>query len=51
MFTVGVVVFIEVIKFARFSAALVLMTNWYLWKGGVGAVMAVGSGVVQGMMA
>jgi hypothetical protein len=41
----------QFIKFARFSATLILMSNWYMWKNGVTLVTSMATGAFQGMMA
>lgn len=41
----------QIIRFARFSATMVLMSNYYLWKNGLTLLGSMASGAVQGVMA
>ena len=40
----------QFIRFARFSATLILMSNWYMWKNGVQLVTSMASGALSGVM-
>lgn len=40
----------QFIRFARFSAALILMSNFYLWKNGLSLITSIAHGAVQGVM-
>ncbi|KAJ3273400.1 hypothetical protein HDV01_004276 [Terramyces sp. JEL0728] len=41
----------QFIRFARFSATLILMSNYYMWKNGINLVTSMASGAVQGVFA
>ena len=41
----------QFIKFARFSATLILMSNYYMWRNGVQLVSSMASGAIAGLRA
>ncbi|KAJ2991463.1 hypothetical protein HDV02_003768 [Globomyces sp. JEL0801] len=41
----------QFIRFARFSATLILMSNYYMWSGGINLLTSMASGALAGVMA
>jgi hypothetical protein len=41
----------QFVRFARFSATLILMSNFYMWKNGINLVKSMATGAVSGVMA
>ena len=40
----------QFIRFARFSATLIFMSNWYMWKNGVTLVTSAAKGAISGVL-